>query len=88
LIEEVKIDKNLTVYKVKLNINGKWKYVLLDNFFPNVCNDGKEMFCFGSSFKKELWVSIFEKAWAKINGCYARIGYGGYCRDAFDILTD
>ena len=88
MIEEVKIDKNLTVYKVKLNINGKWKYVLLDNFFPNVCNDGKEMFCFGSSFKKELWVSIFEKAWAKINGCYARIGYGGYCRDAFDILTD
>ena len=46
------------------------------------------MFCFGSSFKRELWVSLFEKAWAKINGCYARIGTGGYCREAYDILTE
>ena len=88
MIEEIKLDNKLILYKVRLNINGKWKYVLLDNFFPNVSKNGKEMFCFGSSFKRELWVSLFEKAWAKINGCYARIGTGGYCREAYDILTE
>ena len=76
------------VYKVKLNINGKWKYVLVDNYYPNIFNNGKYSLCFGSSFKKELWVSLFEKAWAKVNGCYARIGCGGMCGEAFDILTD
>ena len=45
------------------------------------------MFCFGSSFQDELWVSLFEKAWAKVNGCYARIGCGGKCGDGFDVLT-
>ena len=65
-----------------------FRYVLIDNYFPFVTeNDGKNNFCFGSSFKKELWVSLFEKAWAKINGCYARIGCGGKCYEAFDVLT-
>ena len=88
LVRRIKKSPNLNVYEVKLNINGKWKYVLVDNYFPNISNNGKYMFCFGSSFKKELWVSLFEKAWAKINGCYARIGCGGMCGEAFDILTD
>ena len=72
--------------------NGKWKYVLVDKYFPYIeSNDNKnykqDMFCFGSSFKDELWVSLIEKAWAKVNGCYARIGCGGECGDGFDVLT-
>ena len=85
----VKRDNNKIIYAVKLNINGYWKYVLTDNYFPFITNqNGKLNFCFGSSFQKELWVSLFEKAWAKVNGCYARIGAGGYCGEAFDVLTD
>ena len=89
LVKVVKRDKNSIIYSVKLNINGKWKHVLVDNYFPFILNqNGKYNFCFGSSFKKELWVSLFEKAWAKINGCYARIAGGGHCSEAFDALTD
>ena len=89
LVKVVKIDKNKIIYSVKLNINGIWKYVLVDNYFPFILNEnGKMNFCFGSSFKKELWVSLFEKAWAKVNGCYARIASGGHCGEAFDALTD
>jgi len=61
---------------------------LVDNYLPYIPdNKGNNNFCFGSSFRKELWVSLFEKAWAKVNGCYARIGCGGNCSDAFDVLT-
>ena len=89
LVKMVKMDKDKIIYGVKLNINGIWKYVLVDNYFPFILNqNGKLNFCFGSSFKKELWVSLFEKAWAKVNGCYARIASGGYCSEAFDALTD
>ena len=89
LVKVVKRDNNKIIYAVKLNINGYWKYVLTDNYFPFITNqNGKLNFCFGSSFQKELWVSLFEKAWAKVNGCYARIGAGGYCGEAFDVLTD
>ena len=88
LISKVKNDDVTIGYKVKLNINGKWKNVLVDKFLPVIEENGSNKLCFGSSFKKELWVSLFEKAFAKINGCYARIGCGGQCGEAFDILTD
>ena len=87
LIQIIKRRGNKILYSVKFNINGKWKYVLVDNNFPYIIdNNGNNNFCFGSSFKKELWVSLIEKAWAKINGCYIKI-CGGHCKDAFDILT-
>ena len=88
MIHVIRARLDKTLYSVKLNLNGKWKYVLVDNYFPYVTDSqGNNHFCFGSSFKKELWVSLFEKAWAKINGCYARIGCGGKCYEAYDVLT-
>ena len=88
LISKVKNEDGITIgYKVKLNINGEWKNVLVDKFLPVIEEKGYNKLCFGSSFEKELWVSLFEKAFAKISGCYAKL-CGGECGEAFDILTD
>ena len=74
-------------YGIYLYLNGKWKLVLLDDYFPYKVGTIKEM-CFSRSIQNEIWVSLVEKAWAKVNGCYARIGCGGYSYEAFDVLTE
>ena len=76
------------VYGVYLYLNGKWKLVLVDDYFPCVSNNTTKEFFFSCSFQNEIWVSLIEKAWAKVNGCYANIGCGGYCYEAFDVLTE
>ena len=76
------------LYGVYLYLNGKWKLVLVDDYFPCISNSNTKEFFFSCSFQNELWVSILEKAWAKVNGCYANIGCGGFCYEAFDVLTE
>ena len=80
------------IYGIYLFLNGKWKLVLLDDYFPYKIlynDDGIDIcLCFGSSSHEELWVSLIEKAWAKVNGCYARIGCRGIMSEAFDVLTE
>ena len=76
------------IYGVYLYLNGKWKLVLIDDYFPCISNDNTKEFFFSCSFQNELWVSLLEKAWAKVNGCYANIGCGGFCYEAFDVLTE
>ena len=61
--------------------------VLIDDYFPYV-GYGFKQFAFASSQGNELWVSLMEKAWAKINGCYAKIGCGGLPHEVFDVLTE
>ena len=75
------------VYGVYIFINGLWELVLIDDYFPYAGSYFKQ-FAFGSSRGNELWVSILEKAWAKINGCYAKIGCGGTPNEVFDVLTE
>ena len=75
------------VYGVYLYLNGRWKLVLVDDFLPYKGLVIKEL-SFSTSFQNELWVALIEKAWAKVNGCYARIGCGGFCYEAFDVLTE
>ena len=77
------------VYGIYFFINGRWKLVLVDDYFPYKTKKCiiKELF-FSRSFQHEIWVSLLEKAWAKLNGCFARIGCGGYCYEAFDVLTE
>ena len=50
-------------------------------------NFGKNL-CFGYSLCKDFWVSLLEKAWAKVNGSYIKIGSGGECYQVFDVLTE
>ena len=77
------------VYGIYFFIDGRWKLVLVDDYFPYKTKKCvvKELF-FSCSFQNEIWVSLLEKAWAKLNGCFARIGCGGYCYEAFDVLTE
>ena len=74
-------------YGIYIFINGLWELVLVDDYFPYAGTYFKQ-FAFGSSRDNELWVSLLEKAWAKINGCYAKIGCGGTPNEVFDVLTE
>ena len=83
-------NENKHIYGIYFFINGRWKRVLVDDYFPCIMNKKNpfgELY-FSCSFQNELWVSLIEKAWAKINGSYANIDYGGYSYEAFDILTE
>ena len=75
------------LYGVFIYLNATWKLVIIDDFLPYT---GKKFrkFAFSSSGGKELWVALLEKAWAKINGNYAKIGCGGSPTEIFDVLTE
>ena len=75
------------LYGVYIYLNGSWKLVLIDDFLPYSGKHFKK-FAFSASSGKELWVAFLEKAWAKINGSYAKIGCGGSPTEVFDILTE
>ena len=75
------------LYGVFIYLNGSWKLVLIDDFLPYTGQRFKK-FAFSASAGKELWVAFLEKAWAKINGSYAKIGCGGSPTEVFDILTE
>ena len=76
------------IYGVYFFLNGEWRLVLVDSYFPYKIEKNVKKFSFSCSFKREIWVSLLEKAWAKVNGCYARIACGGFCYEAFDVLTE
>jgi calpain-15 len=77
-------------YTVRLFIDGKWKYITVDDHFalrpPNYKRKGRESkkedgdplhFC--KSSKKQLWAPIIEKSYAKAHGSYKAISGGKYC---------
>ena len=89
-IERLFLTKERTkehLYGVFIYLNATWKLVIIDDFLPYT---GKKFrkFAFSSSGGKELWVALLEKAWAKINGNYAKIGCGGSPTEIFDVLTE
>ena len=75
------------LYGVYLFINGKWKLVILDDYFPCL-GTYKKRFAFTSSNENELWIALLEKAWAKVNGSYAKVGCGGSPNEVFDVITE
>ena len=90
LIERLFYTKSKTKqheYGIYIFINGLWELVLVDDYFPYAGSYFKQ-FAFGSSRDNELWLCLLEKAWAKINGCYAKIGCGGTPNEVFDVLTE
>lgn len=52
---------------VKLFINGLWRQVVIDDLFPVDKND-KPLCAY--SEQGQMWVSLLEKAYIKVNGGY------------------
>lgn len=57
---------------MKLCINGEWKVIPLDDNIP--IKNGR--IAFTKNNDKEIWVSLLEKCWAKVNGSYTNIDAG------------
>ena len=73
-------------YGCYFRINGIWKLVLVDDYFPCYGSWGKN-FAFSSTNGNELWVILLEKAWAKLNGNYAK-AIGGEPHEIFQVITN
>jgi len=71
-------------YEVVLFLDGEWKVVIVDDYFP--VKKGTKEFAFARPNGCELWVVLLEKAWAKVNGGYANI-ISGWPSDALAALT-
>ena len=91
----VDVGADVGLYAVKMFVNGMWITVVVDDYLP--CKlEGKHwqpVFarsmedCLGNDAgSKCLWVSIVEKAWAKLHGSYEAIGKG-FTEDALNYLT-
>ena len=89
-----KLFKNVVVtengaYGVFLLIDGIWKLVVLDDFFPCKTNKiGLSHFCFGHCRDNEIWLNLLEKAWAKVNGNYLNIGTRGDPEEMYSIICE
>uniref|UniRef100_A0A7E4UTJ3 Calpain catalytic domain-containing protein n=1 Tax=Panagrellus redivivus TaxID=6233 RepID=A0A7E4UTJ3_PANRE len=62
------------VYKIRLCVDGLWQTVLVDDFFP--CHKRSKSMVFAVGRNNQLWVSLIEKALAKIYGNYAALKAG------------
>eukprot|EP00818_Percolomonas_sp_WS_P005362 CAMPEP_0117448768 /NCGR_PEP_ID=MMETSP0759-20121206/7579_1 /TAXON_ID=63605 /ORGANISM="Percolomonas cosmopolitus, Strain WS" /LENGTH=739 /DNA_ID=CAMNT_0005241181 /DNA_START=141 /DNA_END=2360 /DNA_ORIENTATION=- len=72
------------VYSVRLFIEGKFQFVLIDDFLP--IKNGRVIFAH-SKDSSELWASLLEKAVAKVFGNYARLEQLKKMHLAFVLLT-
>ena len=71
-------------YELILHIDGKPQIVIVDDYLP-VDKDTKKLI-YAQTKNNEIWVSLLEKAWAKVNGGYANI-IGGTPIEALEFLT-
>ena len=71
-------------YELAFHINGVEQIVIVDDYLP--VKKGTNDLVFAKSKKNEIWISLLEKAWAKVNGGYANI-IGGTPMEALEFLT-
>jgi len=70
-------------YQVRLCYNGTWTTVLVDDHFP-VSKDNSLLF--SRALGNQLWVSLVEKAYAKLHGSFNSMG-GGHAYQGMADLT-
>lgn len=72
-------------YGIALNKVGNWEMFVVDDHLPIIEEKGKEKLLGANALNHELWVSLLEKAYAKMYKSYDNIGAGG---DVSHALTD
>ena len=76
------------LYAVSLRIEGIWKLILLDDYFPCIENkEGLKFFAFSSLNETNIWLILLEKAYAKICKNYNNI-LEGNVTEIFDVILD
>lgn len=71
------------IYLIRFYINGNETPIIVDDHLP-VTASGRP--AFATCRDGEIWVSILEKAWAKLHGTYARTEGGLPCFAASHIM--
>ncbi|XQJ30884.1 calpain-like cysteine peptidase, putative [Leishmania guyanensis] len=66
----------LGAYRVTLNVRGWWHSVVVDDYFPITEGDCYIKYAHSRRDVRELWVSLLEKAYAKVRGGYSNIVTG------------
>uniref|UniRef100_A0AC34Q7Y7 Calpain-15 n=1 Tax=Panagrolaimus sp. JU765 TaxID=591449 RepID=A0AC34Q7Y7_9BILA len=77
ILEQIVLTNNynaIGVYKIRLCVDGLWKTVFVDDFFP--CHKRSRSMIFAVGRNNQLWVSLIEKGLAKIYGNYAALKAG------------
>ena len=65
-----KKNSEVGAYQLRLWLNGQWETVTIDDFFPVLSNDNRDLPCAGAAGAyslhfREIWVALVEKAVAK-----------------------
>ena len=68
-------DPDLGLYRISLCKNGWWQTVVVDDWLP--CSGPKPAFARNRDEPNEIWVSLIEKAYAKVHGSFGAIMTGG-----------
>ena len=72
------------MHQVKLYIDGEFKTITIDDYFP--CIKGTNVYLFIRPSNFQIWPLLIEKAWAKVNGGYLNI-INLWPGDLFKALT-
>ncbi|KAF8285615.1 calpain cysteine peptidase [Trypanosoma cruzi cruzi] len=67
-------ERAIGAYRVTLNKNGWWTNVVVDDYLPVL--GGRVKYARSVDDPCEMWISILEKAYAKLHGSYANIIVG------------
>jgi len=77
--------RSIGLYVIRLFIDLKWVYVIVDERIP--IDSKTRLPCFGRCRNiNEMWVSLIEKAFAKVYGCYENL-ISGYVDEGVCSLT-
>lgn len=77
--------RTLGLYVIRVFKDFTWLYVLIDDRVP-VDSRTKQPVFGRCSNQHEMWVSLIEKAYAKLHGCYGNL-ISGYVDEGLQELT-